>query len=203
MANNANAPSGFRPIQSEFSSDYRANMRVCYVPAATTNALFLGDPVVIGTTTTNLGQGYPSVNLITAGSSHVVSGVITGFLGSSPNGAFFANSGTPGPLYKVTNQATAWWVTVDDSYQSLFQVQCTGTPTAAIVGHNVNAISGNGGKYTGRSGWQVSATATNLAGTQFRVVGFVQDVSNVIGNKFPKLVVRINQSTEAPGVAGV
>jgi len=203
MANNPNVPWGFQPVQNEFSNGYRANQRVCYIPAATTNAIFLGDPVIIGTTTTNLGQGYPSVNLITAGSSNKVSGVVTGFLGSSPNGAFFANSGTPGPMYKATNQAAAWWCLVDDSYQSLFVVQCTGTPTAAIVGHNVNAVSGNGNTHTGWSGWQVSATATNIAGYQYRVVGFVNDPSNVIGNKYPKLIVRLNQSTEAPGAAGV
>lgn len=203
MANNSNVASGFRPIQNEFSADYRPAARVCYIPANTTNAIFLGDPVIIGTTTTNLGKGYPSVNLATAGSSHSVSGHVVGFLGSDPNGAFFANSGTPGPMYKASNQTTAWWCLVDDSYQSLFQVQCTGTPTAAIVGHNVNAISGQGSKYTGWSGWQVSATATNLAGTQYRVVGFVQDTANVIGNKFPKLIVRLNQSTEAPATAGV
>lgn len=202
MANNPNTPYGFQPVQNEFAS-YRANARVCYIPAATTNAMFLGDPVIITTTTTNLGQGYPSIVLATAGSSNKVSGHIVGFLGASPNGAFFANSGTPGPMYKATNQATAWWCLVDDSYLTEFQVQCTGTPTAAIVGHNVNAISGQGGKTTGWSGWQVSATATNLAGTQYRVVRFVQDVSNVIGNKFPKLVVRLNQPTESPATAGV
>lgn len=205
MANNPNYAYGFQPVQGSFSADYRANARVCCVAANTTNAMFLGDPVVITTTTTNLGQGYPNVVLATAGSSHSVSGIVVGLLGTSPNGAFFASAGTPGPYYKASNATTTQFVLVDDSYTSIFAVQCTGTPTDAIIGHNVNGISGQGGKYTGWSGWQVSATATNLSGTQFRVVGFLQSPGgdNVIGNKYPRLLVRINNTTEGPSSAGV
>ena len=48
-----------------------------------------------------------------------------------------------------------------------------------------------------------SATVATSATAQLRIQGFAQEVDNVVGNKFPKLIVRINYSTEALGVAGI
>ncbi len=203
MANNPNTPYGCQPLQGVASAEYRAGARVYYVPAATTNAMFLGDPVKKTSASADTTYGYDGVNLATAGTNNAITGFIVGFLGTSPNGALFGASGAPGPYYKATNAAAAQWVLVDDSPNSLFVVQCTGTPAATVVGRNVNLISGTGSKTTGWSGWQVSATVATTSTWQLQIVGFLQDVSNVIGNKFPKLIVRINNSTEGLAATGV
>lgn len=203
MANDPNTPWGFQPLTNRSSANYKANSQVYCLAASVSNAIFLGDPVIKTATSSDATHGYETVILATAGSSNKITGIVTGFLGSDPNGAFFANSGTPGPYYKATSLATKTFVLVDNSTDTLFSVQCTGTPTASAVGKNTSAISGNGSKFTGWSGWQVSATMSTNAGQQFQVVGFVQDVSNTVGNKFPKLIVRINNSTEIPGAVGI
>lgn len=203
MANNPNTPYGLQPLQGNASAEYRANARVYSVAAATTNAMFLGDPVKKVTASADTTYGYDAVNLVTAGTNNAITGVIVGFLGTSPNGALFGASGAPGPYYKATNAAAAQFVLVDDSINTLWTIQCTGTPASTVVGRNVNLISGNGSKYTGWSGWQCSATVATTSTWQLQIVGFLQDVSNVIGNKFPKLIVRINNSTEITPATGV
>ena len=205
MASSVNTPFGLQPIQRFGSSDYRGNLVVFEAP--TTNALFLGDPV-IRVTASGVAPGsgydgaYQKVDLITAASNHKVTGAVVGFLGSSPNGAFFALSGTPGPAYKATNVA-AQYVVVDTDPNSEYMVQCTGTPAATVVGQNTSLVSGTGSKVTGWSGWQASATTGTSATAQLTIMGFVPSADNLVGNKFAKLIVRLNLSTEATGVVGI
>ena len=204
MANNPYSLQGIQPYQGNSpGGDYRATAKIYYVPAATTNAMFLGDPVIKTNASADTTYGYDGCNLATAGTNHAITGFIVGFLGTSPNGALFGASGSPGPYYKATNAAAAQWVLVDDSYNSLFTVICTGTPASTVVGRNVNLISGNGSKYTGWSGWGCSATVATTSTWQMQIVGFAQETVNVIGNKFPKLIVRLNNSTEGLAATGI
>ena len=203
MANNPNTPWGFQPYQNRGSSDYRANAKVYSVAASTTNPLFIGDPVIKVTASADATHGYDAVKLATAGTNNLITGVVVGFLGTDPNGAFLGFGLGTGPIYKTTNNSTLQYVLVDDSPDSLFVVQCTGTPAATVVGRNVNSVSGNGSAYTGWSGWQVSATVATTNTWQWQIVGFEQEVDNVIGNKFPKLIVRLNQSTEGLAATGI
>lgn len=203
MANNPNVPWGLQPYQRDGSSSYRANAQVYSVAANTTNAMFLGDPVIKQAASGDTTHGYDGVNLATCASNNKITGVIVGFLGTDPNGAFWGAAGSPGNYYKATNSAVLQYVLVDDDPSSLFVVQCTGTPASTIVGKNGNLVTGTGNRTTGWSGVQASATVATSATAQLRIEGFVQQVDNVIGNKFPKLIVRINNSTEALGAAGI
>lgn len=204
MANDPNVPWGLQPIQRFGSSSYRGNLQVFLAP--TTNALFLGDPVIriaaSAVDSTNGWGVYQKVDLVTAGTNHAITGAVVGFLGSNPNGAFLGFGLGQGPFYKVTNKATQY-VVVDTDPFSEYVVQCTGTPAATVVGKNINLISGTGSTVTGWSGWQASATTATTNTWQLRVQGFVPDVSNVVGNKFPKLIVNINNSTEAVSVTAI
>ena len=202
MANNPNVPSGMQPYQHGGSVSYRANATVYSVAANTTNPMFLGDPVIKQAASADTTHGYDGVNLATAVSNNKITGVIVGFLGTDPNGAFFGASGAPGNYFKATNSPVLQYVLVDDDAKSNFVIQCTGTPAATVVGKNTNLVSGNGSKVTGWSGWQCSATVATSATAQLRIIGFLQEVDNVVGNKFPKLIVNINNSTEAAG-AGI
>ena len=203
MANDPNTPFGLQPINRFGSSDYRANLMVFAAP--TTNALFLGDPV-IRITGTGVASGtdgtFQGVDLVTQASNHKVTGAVVGFLGSSPNGAFLGFGVGVGPFYKATNTA-AQYVLVDTDPNSEYVVQCTGTPAATVVGQNTSLVTGIGSKFTGLSGWQAQRHGGNSATGQLTIMGFLPEVDNTVGNKFPKLIVRINLSTEATGVAGI
>ena len=204
MATNTNVASGLRPIQRLGSSDYRGNLMVFAAP--TTNALFLGDPVIrVAATAGNPGSGYgvfQGVDLVTQASNHKVTGAVVGFLGASPNGAFLGFGLGVGPFYKATNTA-GQYVVVDTDPQTEFTIQCTGTPAATVVGKNTNLVSGTGNKVTGYSGWQASATTGASATAQLTIVGFVPSVANVVNSQFAKLIVRINNTTEGAGTAGI
>ena len=205
MASSVNTPYGLQPIQRFGSADYRANLVVFEAP--TTNALFLGDPVVrITASGVAPGTGYDGAfqkcDLVTAASNHKVTGAVVGFLGSSPNGAFLGFGLGNGPYYKATNIASQY-VVVDTDPNSEYVVQCTGTPAATVVGQNTSLVSGTGSKVTGWSGWQASATTGTSATAQLTIMGFLPEADNLVGNKFAKLIVRINLSTEATGVVGI
>lgn len=204
MATNTNVANGLQPIQRLGSSSYRGNLTVFEAP--TTNALFLGDPVIrITAAAGNPGSGYgvfQKVDLATAASNNKITGVVVGFLGSSPNGAFLGFGLGNGPFYKVTSKATQY-VVVDTDPFSEYTIQCTGNPASTVVGRNTNLVSGTGSTVTGWSGWQASATVAASATAQLTIVGFVQDVSNIVGSQFSKLIVRINNTTEQTGLAGI
>ena len=208
MATNPNTPYGLQPIQVQGDS-YRPNTQVYYIAANTSAAFFLGDPV-IKTAASADANGIDGVALATATSNNKITGVIVGFLGSNSGGfpggstgGFFGFSGVPGPFYKATSSAVAQYVLVETNPSATFAVQCSGNPAATVVGKNTNLVSGNGSTFTGWSGFQASATVATSATAQLNIVGFLQDVSNVIGSANSKLVVRINQSTEVPGAAGI
>lgn len=208
MATNTNNPYGLQPIQVQGDS-YRPNTQVFYVAANTSAAFFLGDPVIKSGGSADA-NGIDGVVLATAGSTNKITGVVVGFLGSNAGGfpggstgGFFANSGAPGPFYKATSAATAQYLMVETNPAALFAVQCTGNPAATVVGKNTNLVSGNGGTTTGWSGWQASATVATSATAQLNIVGFLQQIDNVIGSANSKLIVRINNSTEIPGAAGI
>lgn len=204
MATNVNSPYGFQPVQRLGAAGYRGETTVFAAP--TTNALFLGDPVIrIAATAGNPGSGYgvyQNVDLVTQASNHKVTGIVVGFLGSSPNGAFLGFGLGNGPMYKATNTSGQYVVVATDP-QSEFAVQCTGNPAATVVGKNTSSVSGTGSKVTGWSGWQVSATTAASATAQFTIVGFLPEVDNVVGSQFSKLIVRINNTTEGANTAGI
>lgn len=202
MANNPNVAQGLQPIQHTGSTVYRAQATVYSVAANTTNPMFLGDAVIKVTASADTTHGYDAVVLATCASNNKITGAIIGFLGTDPNGNIFGASGAPGNYFKATNSPTLQYVLVDDDAKSAFVVQCTGTPAATVVGRNTNLVTGNGSKVTGWSGMQCSATVATSSTAQLRIIGFVQSVDNVVGNKFPKLIVNINNSTEAAG-AGI
>jgi hypothetical protein len=208
MASNNNTPFGLQPLQSAGDS-YRPNTQVFYVAANTAAAFFLGDPVIKSAASADA-NGIDGVVLATAGSTNKITGIVVGFLGGNAGnfpggstGGFFANSGTPGPFYKATSAATAQYLLVETNPYALFVAQCSGNPASTVVGKNANLVSGNGSAYTGWSGWQVSATTGTSSSAQVSIVGFLQEVDNVIGSANSKLIVRLNQSTELSPATGV
>jgi hypothetical protein len=186
---NSNAPTGLTPVRYASGAPYNGASNVYYAPASDSNALYIGDPVIIaGSADTD---GVPSITIATAGASFT--GVVVGF---KPDANIVANG------YRAAS--TAAYVYVADDPDLLFEVQedaVGGALAAADVGLNADLVSGSGSATTKRSGWQLdTSTKATTATLQTRIVGFVQRPDNAIGSN-AKVLVRSNKSTQT-GAAG-
>lgn len=205
---NPNTPFGLQPYQRRGSASYRGNDTLYKIAANTTNAIYVGDPVVKLAASADA-NGINGVNLVAAGTNHPFTGVVVGFLGKA-SAATLAPSMygiTPGPMYKPANDSSIWYVLVDDDASSLFVVQSNdsgGAPAATVVGKNANLASGAGSAYTGWSGWMLAANQIATTSTyQVNIVGFLEEADNVPGATNAKLIVRINAYTDGANAAGI
>jgi len=199
---NPNTPYGLQAIQSLGSETFRSSLTMYYVPANTTNAMYVGDPVVKVAGSADA-KGVNGINLVTSASAVRITGVICGFVPQ------FANSGSPGPMYKPANASVAYYALVNDDPRALYVVQSSDGngaqyPAAAVVGKNCNLVSGAGSAYTGWSGWRANIY-NDIAGAtcQLNIVGAFQSPDNTIGISNSKWLVRINQDTEVNAALGI
>lgn len=208
---NPNTPQGLVPIQRLDGAKWMDSLRIYFVAAAKTNALYVGDPVI----KLNAGAdtlGTPGVDLAAAGTAAQITGVICGFYGTCAAGAanpsFFGLSGTPGPAYRPATTSQDYYVMVNDDPEAQFYIQSSdtgGIPTATnLVGLNANLIVGTGSPYTGLSGWQLNPTGAGTGATlQLRVIGVLPQADNAVGLAHCKFIVQINDHTELPHQAGI
>lgn len=210
---NPNTPAGLQLIQRLGNANFRASLTPYYVAANTTNAMYVGDPVIKIAASADV-NGINGVNLATAGTSNRITGVICGFLGvgsavlgqpAAPS--FFGLSGTPGPAYKPANATSAYYVLVCDDPNAEYVIQSNdsgGAPAATVVGKNANLASGAGSQYTGLSGWKLAANQIAATSTyQLNIVGFLEEIDSIPGQTNAKLIVRLNQSTEVQAATGI
>lgn len=211
MANpNPNTPQGLVPIRRLDGATWNDSLTLYFVPAAQTNALYVGDPVikVAASADTN---GVNGVNLATAGSTNQITGVVCGFYGvctaGTANPSFFGLSATPGPAYRPASTGLDYYVLVNDDPEAQFYIQSddtTAIPTAAVVGKNASLASGTGSPFTGWSGWKMSSTGIATTATlQLRIVGVLPEPDNTVGIANAKFLVQINSHTELPHQAGI
>jgi hypothetical protein len=212
MTTNPNTPYGLQPYTLQGSKDWRDSV-VVYL-ANTTNAMYVGDPVVKVAASADI-NGINTVNLVAAGSSHPITGVVVGFQGSgAPQlgnynpGSLFSLSGTPGPAFKPANTANFYVLVADDpSLLYVAQSNDSGTataPAATIVGKNANLVSGAGSAFTGWSGWMLnSGSVGTSANAQVNIVGVLPEADNVVGSVNAKFIVRLNNSTEVNAATGI
>lgn len=196
---NANIASGLIPRRMRNGSPWNGVARQYYRPSSDSNALFVGDPVVIvaGSDLT----GHASVVRATAGTSNRITGVVVGFRPSAP---FQTNT---------LAASTAGYVMVVDDPDVLFEIQESATTdsaalTAAAMGKNANLVAGSGNTLSG-SGFQLDSTTAATTNTlQVRIVESVRRIDNTLigaggsaGAAYAKWLVAINQPTET-GAAG-
>jgi len=205
---NTNLVAGLQPISRVDGAKQSGASRMYFVPASQTNALFVGDPVVKVTGSANA-RGVNGVDLATAGSNAVVTGVVTGFVGASAAGSTDEPSlygVSQGNVYRPASTNKDFYVLVNDDPEQLFSVQVTGTATLAVadVGKNFNLVSGAGSAATGLSGWTVSNTAVSAGATgQVNVIGFEEVVLNSPSSAYANVLVRLNSSTETNKSSGI
>lgn len=210
---NANTPYGLQLVQGRGISDFRSAFEVFKVAANTTNAIYVGDPVIKLAASADV-NGIDGINLATAGTNHAITGVVVGFLGTGtavlgqPGAAsFFGLSGTPGPAYKPANAAPVYYALVCTDPNAVYSIQSNdsgGNPAATNVGKNANLASGSGSQYTGWSGWLMAANQIATTSTyQVNIIGVDPVANNVAGSANCKFLVRINNSTEGLAATGI
>lgn len=205
---NPNTPYGLQPVQRLGTAAFRDSVSLYFVPAANTNALFVGDPVLKVTASADT-NGVNGVDL--AATTGNITGVVVGFYGVCAAGtaspSFFGLSATPGPAYRPATTTLDYYVLVNDDPEALYSVQSNdsgGAPASTVVGRNANLASGAGSVYTGLSGWQLAANTIATTNTlQVNIVGFLTEADNTAGGTHAKLLVRLNTSTEVNGATGI
>jgi hypothetical protein len=99
--------------------------------------------------------------------------------------------------------STAFYVLVMTDPNQLYEILEAAGMAAADVGLNANLASGSGNAYTKRSGFLLdAATKATTATLQLKIRGLVPMPGNDFG-AFNKLLVTINNHTEAANTAGL
>jgi hypothetical protein len=185
---NPNTPSGLKAVRDAGSGKESGGLNLYFHPASDATALYIGDPVVKSGSAD--AAGVPGcVRAVAAGP---ITGIVEGFV---PDG--------------VTNLAgfgaasTAFYVLVRDDPSELFEIQEAAGMAAADIGLNANMAIAAGSAITKRSGVMLdAATKATTATLALKIVGLSPRPKNDFG-AFNKLLVKINNHTEASGTAGI
>lgn len=188
---NPNTPRGLIPYAYQGGGPYNGSVSVYYVPADNATALFVGDPV-IGITNSSDANGVPTAEIATAAGGAYVLGVMMGR----------ANNAGQLVIPVTQNQAvylpalTAAYIYVADDPNLLYWAQEDSVGGAMAVGassRNVDLIAGAGNTTSGYSGWMLdSSTLQTTATLQMRIMRALQEVDNQAGASYAKWLCRIN-----------
>jgi hypothetical protein len=174
---------------------YSGAIRVYYVPASNPTALYIGDPVV-NITNSSDGNGIQTVQVATAGVGNNVLGSFQGITNNAGQAVItLQQTQTP---YLAAGQAA--YVMVSDDPDLLYVTQEDGAGGLAMVsgasGRNANLLSGTGNVYSAQSGWtmQTSSLATATPTAQLRIIQLLQQPlsDNAVG-QYARWLVKINQ----------
>ncbi len=180
---------GLVPLRDAGSKGETGGVEMFYVPASDATALYIGDPVVKAGSAD--GAGIASV--ARAAAAGPITGVVEGFV---PNGT------TDMAGYRAAS--TAAYVLVHTDPNTLFEIQDTaGTIVAADVGLNASMTIAAGNAYSRRSGVVLDAATKAVTATlPLEIVGLRPTPGNEFG-AFAKVLVKINNSTEANATVGL
>lgn len=202
---NTDAPFGLRPVMHRNGAPYNGAAKPYYIPASYGTALFIGDPVVKTGTSNTAEENFPGVgrapagtlpeiNKATAGDGNAITGVIVGFASDFDD-----------PVYNPASTERVAFVADDPDL--MFEIQADGTIAAAQVGLNAVLIFTNAGSTsTGLSGAELDTTSdvpAADASNQLTILRVVNREDNEAGSDFTKVLVRINNHTEAHGALGI
>ena len=172
---NANLPRGLIPVRYRRGARYDGAVNIYYVPPSYATPLYIGDPVITVTNSTDA-NGIPVVNRATAGGGTFISGVIVGVVAAGqpviPQLAW-------GTTYHAAS--VAGYVIVEDDPDVLFEVQensSGGNMGVSAAGRNVDLVAGSG---TGAnySGFQLASNTLATTNTlQMRVVRPAERIDN-------------------------
>lgn len=189
---NPNTPRGLIPYAYMSGAPYNGATRVYYVPVGNATALFLGDPVV-GITNSSDGNGVGSVGIATAAGGTPILGTFAGIANNAgaPTIALLQNQ-TP---YLAASQAAYVYVTDDPFLLYMIQEDSVGgAMVSGAAGRNADLIAGTGSTVSSYSGWMLDSSTLATTNTrQLRIIQALQQPDNAIGVN-AKWLVKINQA---------
>jgi hypothetical protein len=170
---------------------YNGAVRVYYVPVGNATALYLGDPVV-NITNSSDGNGVQAVGIASAGGGAKVLGAFLGIANNAGQTTItLLQSQTP---YLAASQAA--YVYVSDDPFLLYAIQEDGIGGAMVSGasgRNADLVSGSGSTVTSMSGWLLDSSTLQTTSTlQLRIIQLLQETDNAVGTS-AKWLVKINQ----------
>lgn len=188
---NPNTPYGLQPVSYAWGAPYAGATRVYYVPVGNATALYLGDPV-IGITNSSDGNGIPTAEIGTAAGGAYNLGVFQGIANNAGQSTIpVLQNSTP-----YLPAATAAYIYVVDDPFVLFKAQedsVGGSMVSGAGGRNVDLIAGAGSTVTGFSGWQLDSSTMDVTATlQMRLIQALQEVDNTVATTNAKWLVKFN-----------
>lgn len=186
---NKNAPFGLVAEQRIGSAEWRASLQMYRIPAWTTNAVYVNDPIVIIPGAAS-NAGIESVTLSTDGGPFT--GVVAGFEGFcaantavQSGGGFY---GAPvGMSYRPAATTQDYYVLVAGS-DNEFRVQSNGALAISDIGSTFELVQATGNQISG-SAYTVSNVATT--GGQVQVLRAVNNPSNDPTSAYAQYVVKM------------
>lgn len=158
---------GFVPVgHVAASGSFTGQVNRYYCAADDSNALFLGDPVVI--TGDFHTDGTPIITIATVGTGVTTDKITGAIVGFEPNTAM--------PTYKHKPASTGMYVLVNDDPGTIFKVRGDGAYATADQGSTCQIASGSGNTTTGISGYVLdSSEIAQTATDQLLILGVVND----------------------------
>lgn len=177
---NPNTPYGLRPYSYMSGAPWGGAVSTYYVPVGNATALFLGDPVMLVTNSSD-GNGIQTAEIATAAGTNQVLGA---FLGRANNAGQAVI-----PVLQGNNvylpAATAAYIYVSDDPFLLYALQedsIGGAMVSGVSGQNASLVAGAGSTVTSMSGWQLdSSTVTPGSTLQMRIIRMLQQTDNAVG----------------------
>ncbi len=185
---NTNFPRGLVPLRDAGSKVETGGVEQFAVAVGDATALYIGDPVI-----KDGGAAADGTATVTrAAAAGPITGVVEGF---APNGTT--------DMAGFRAASTAAYVLVHTDPNTLYEVQANTALVAANIGLNASMTVAAGSASSKRSGFTLdAATLATTATLPLKVVGLAQRTGNEFGAN-NKVVVKINNSTEANATAGV
>ena len=184
---NANTPRGLIPYADTYGRKFNGSLSVYYVPAGNATALFMGDPLLAISNTSD-GNGIPAIGIAAAGGGTYITGAFMGI----------ANNAGAIPITLLQNQTPylaagqAAYVYVADDPNLLFEVQENGSMVSGASMRNVDLVAGAGSTVTSYSGWQLNSSTLATTNTlQMRIKQLLQEADNTVGTN-AKWLCKIN-----------
>jgi len=145
---NVSSPFGLRPVRHLNGMSWNGQTERCFVHASYAAALFVGDPVLIDSTTAvrDTTGKHLTVEIAEAGNGKYITGVITSF--EPRTGALQQN-------YKPASTEAYCNVVIDPYVIFHVQDDGLGTPDKNMPGANAVLVAGTGSTVTGLSGWMM------------------------------------------------
>lgn len=186
---------GLKLIGHLYGTIHNARIHKYFVPSSDGTAIFLGDAVKSGGTADSA-TGEPTVTQAAAGDT--IRGVVVGV---DPIQGVAIGSENLNRIYRPAS--TAMYLYVCDDPYAVFQVSCSGTVTAAMVGENADITVGSGSTTTGLSAMQLDVSSHVTSSAQLRILGGTENIGATnLGSATADVRVMINEH-ELKSTSGV